>query len=77
MLYEIMGWAGTLAILLAYLLVTVHKLDSASRPYQLLNVAGAAGLIINASVHGALPSLALNAVWLLIALVGLLRIPRQ
>ena len=34
--------------------------------YQWMNVVGAAGFIINGWWHGALPSTALNVVWMLI-----------
>jgi hypothetical protein len=39
-----------------------------------MNVAGAAGFIVNGWWHGALPSAALNVVWMLIGAVTLLRI---
>lgn len=71
MFYEIIGWGGTGAILLAYLLVSTGKLPSNSRRYQLLNLFGAIGIIINSEIHGATPSVGLNIVWLLIALYGL------
>ena len=42
--------------------------------YQGMNVAGAAGFIVNGWYHGALPSAALNIVWMLIGGVTLWRI---
>ena len=39
-----------------------------------MNVAGAAGFIVNGWWHGAIPSAALNVVWMLIGAVALLRI---
>jgi len=47
MIYEIIGWVGTSAILLAYLLVSTEKLSSNSKKYHLLNLFGAVGIIIN------------------------------
>lgn len=77
MIYEIVGWLGTLAILLAYLLVTTKKISADDRNYQILNLAGAIGIIINSYVHGAIPSVGLNVVWLLIALYGLLKVVKK
>ncbi len=46
---EVVGWVGALAVLLAYGLVSADRLSSRSRSYQLLNVGGAVGLVINSS----------------------------
>ena len=71
---EIAGWAGASLILLGYLLITAGKLTGQSPVYQWMNVAGAAGFIVNGWWHGAIPSAALNVVWMLIGAVALLRI---
>jgi hypothetical protein len=42
--------------------------------YQGMNVVGAAGFIVNGLWHGALPSAALNIVWMLIGATALWRI---
>ncbi len=73
MIYEIIGWGGTGAILLAYLLVSTGKIASSSKKYQLLNLFGAIGIIINSGIHGAIPSVGLNIVWFLIAVYGLIK----
>jgi hypothetical protein len=39
-----------------------------------MNVAGAAGFVVNGWYHGALPSAALNVLWLLIGIFALWRI---
>lgn len=61
---EIVGWSGALLILFAYLLLSLGKLTGQSLLYQWMNVAGAAGFIVNGWWHGALPSTALNVVWM-------------
>jgi hypothetical protein len=71
---EIAGWAGASLILVGYLLITAGKLTGQSAVYQWMNVAGAAGFIVNGWWHGAIPSAALNVVWMLIGAVALLRI---
>ena len=73
MLYEVIGWGGTAAILLAYFLVSVGRLSPKSKNYQFLNLFGAVGIIVNSGIHGAIPSVGLNVVWLLIAVYGLIK----
>jgi hypothetical protein len=65
---------GASFILLAYLLLSMGRLTGRSALYQGLNVVGAAGFIINGWYHGALPSAALNVIWMLIGGVSLWRI---
>ena len=74
---EIAGWAGALLILGAYALLTAGKLDARSRLYQWMNVLGAAGFIVNGWYHRAIPSTALNVVWMLIGGVALWRIAQR
>ena len=71
---EVAGWLGASLILLGYLLITAGKLTGQSAAYQWMNVAGAAGFIVNGWWHGAIPSAALNVVWMLIGAVALMRI---
>jgi hypothetical protein len=71
---EIVGWAGALFILAAYVLVTMGRLTGASPAFQWLNFLGAAGFIVNGWWHNALPSTVLNVVWMLIAAVALWRL---
>ena len=73
-LVEIAGWVGATLILLAYLLLSAGRLTGQSAAYQAMNVVGAAGFIVNGWWHGALPSAALNVVWMLIGGVALWRI---
>jgi hypothetical protein len=61
---ELTGWIGALLVLLAYALLTMQRLTSASVSYRWLNVAGSAGLVVNAAWNGALPAAFLNVVWL-------------
>ena len=74
---EVAGWTGALLILLGYLAITTGKLTGDSALYQWINVAGAAGFVVNGWWHGAAPSAALNVVWLLIGTVALIRLWRK
>ena len=74
---EVAGWAGAVLILAAYLLLSAGKLSGQSLLYQGMNVIGAAGFIINGWWHGAVPSAALNILWLVIGAVASWRIIRK
>ena len=74
---EVAGWAGASLILLGYLLITAGKLTGQSPLYQWMNVVGAAGFVINGWWHGAIPSAALNVVWLMIGAFALIRLSRK
>jgi hypothetical protein len=71
------GWGGALLILLAYLLLSMGRLTGQSPLYQWMNVIGAAGFTINGWWHGALPSAALNVLWMLIGGFALWRISKR
>jgi hypothetical protein len=53
------------------------RLTGQSALYQGMNVVGAAGFIVNGWWHGALPSAALNVIWMLIGGVALWRIRKR
>lgn len=76
-LIEAVGWAGALLILAAYILLSTGKLDGRSRAYQWMNVAGAAGFVVNSGWNGALPSAVLNIVWMGIGFLTLWQIRKS
>jgi hypothetical protein len=71
------GWLGAGLVLAAYVLVSAKKLDGTSGAFQVLNLVGSAGLAASALVAGALPSTAVNVLWMAIGVVVLLRRPRR
>ena len=74
---EVVGWAGAILILLAYMLISADKLSGQSRLFQWMNVVGAAGIAINAWWHGAWPAVALDVAWMIIGGVALWQIMRK
>lgn len=68
---ELIGWAGAVAVLLAYGLVATDRVSSRSWAYHLLNIAGAVGLVINSSWNGAVPSAVVNLIWIGIGVYAL------
>ena len=76
LLVELTGWAGALLVLAAYVMLTMKRVTPTSAIYRWLNVAGSAGLIVNASWDGAYPAAFLNVVWLAITLYALAKTAR-
>jgi hypothetical protein len=72
---SIAGWVGAALILVAYALLSTGKLRAGSPVYQGLNLVGAAGFVINSGWHGAVPSAALNVVWMGLSCYALWRPP--
>ena len=70
------GFIGTFLVLGAYFLLSAGKINSASLQYQGINLLGAALLTIYGFMLAAWASIALNAIWGVIALVALLRVLR-
>jgi len=63
-LIEVIGWLGAVLVLSAYGLLSAHRLSSRSAAYQVLNIAGSIGLVINSGWNGAVPSAVVNVIWL-------------
>ncbi len=68
---EAVGWYGTGAIVLAYLLLSLGLLDSNGLPYQALNLSGALGIILISFKKKAYQPAVLNVVWAVIALLAI------
>ncbi len=67
---EVVGWAGAVAVLVAYALVIRTPGAVTGRRYLLLNLGGSAGLAVSGAAHAAWPSAVLNLLWLGLALHG-------
>jgi hypothetical protein len=72
-LIEAVGWIGAIMILAAYGLLSIGRLDGRSTTYQLLNLVGSVGIVINSGWNHAIPSAVLNVVWMGIGVAALVR----
>lgn len=73
-LIEIFGWYGALAILGAYALVSLGQLPTDSFGYQFLNATGAIGMVMVSLHRKAYQPAVLNIIWVVVAIVALVRI---
>jgi hypothetical protein len=73
LIINIIGWLGSAAVIVAYVLVSTKRLQGDSVAYQLLNLIGGAFLVINTIFFGAYPSTFVNLVWIGIAIFAIVR----
>ena len=77
LIFDILGWAGALLLLLAYGLVSFRKVAADSLTYQWMNIGASVLLAANTLFHRAYPSSFVNVVWTVIAVVAILNIRRK
>ncbi len=68
---EIAGWVGVVAIVCAYALVSYGFISPDQLAYQLMNLLGATGIIINSWSKRDYQPVVLNVVWLVVALTAI------
>jgi hypothetical protein len=73
---DVVGWLGAVLLLAAYGLTAARKLAGHSAAFHALNLAGSAGLAANSAANHAFPSAALNAIWMAIGVIALVRAKR-
>jgi len=49
------------------------RVSATSKKYQLMNLLGSLGVMVNVFVQQAMPALALEVIWFLIAIYGLIK----
>ena|SRR3989344_3153583 len=74
MFVEVYGWYGTIAIVLAYILVSFSILQPADIRYQLLNATGALGVVLISFYKQAYQPAILNILWATIAFIAIVKI---
>jgi hypothetical protein len=74
---EVLGWLGSVLVLLAYGLNSYQKLKSDSLWFLVLNFTGAGFLIVYTVIKEAYASAFVNVVWIIIAVIGIIRYFRQ
>lgn len=70
---EVLGWVGSIEVLIAYGLNSYQKLRSDSLMFYILNLTGGFLLIIYTIFKGAYASAFINVIWVIIAVIALLK----
>lgn len=73
LLADMLGWSGALVALVAYISLSLGKLTNGWL-FQVAQLFASVSIMTSSYYYGAWPSVALNAVWALIAVVALGRI---
>jgi hypothetical protein len=73
-IYLLSGWLGMFLIILDYFLLSLKKLKFNSVPYNLLNLFGGIGMLINAFYTKLWPVVVLNIFWIGIAVFSIYKI---
>ena len=66
---EIIGWIASVLIVGSYALNISGKLEAHSKWYVWANIIGGIFFVINTYFHHAYPSMVVNIIWVIIALV--------
>ena len=72
MIFDILGWIGTILVLIAYLLLSTNKINN-GKLYQLLNLVASLFMAIGLFPKNAWFSFALQVIWGCIAIVALVK----
>jgi len=73
MLMELIGWLGAGLLLSAFFYLTIFKKKGDDAFYLFGNLFGSIGLLINALHNNALPFVLVNAFWVVITLISLVK----
>ncbi len=76
LIIDVTGWIATVLIVGAFALNSFGKIESSSKYYQFANLIGGIFFIINTIHHKAYPSAVVNIVWVIIAIVALLKLKK-
>ena len=70
---DVIGWVGSAMVVIAYALNMYNRLTADALAYYLLNIIGSICLILNTVYHHAIPSAAVNIIWVLLAVVAMFK----
>ncbi len=73
LIFDGLGWIGAVSVLVPYALVSTGRLSGTATSFRVLNIAGGILLMLNAWYHTAYPSVAVNALWIVIGLYAIMR----
>ena len=76
-LLDVFGIAGVILLVITYLLLQVNRLQSAGLLYSLLNAIGASLIILSLLANFNLSAFLMEAFWVLISLIGVVRYMRR
>ena len=76
MILDILGWLGMILVLIAYALLSSHKIKN-GKVYQMLNLIAAILMAIGLFPTKAWFSFTLQIIWALIALIAIIKLTKN
>ena len=76
-IHDFIGNVGVAMILASYLLIQLRKMDAMALPYVVFNGLGAALILYSLVYDFNLSAVIIEIAWIIISLVGLVRIARE
>lgn len=73
-LFQLFGWYGVIAVIVAYVLVSFEIIDAVHNAYLFLNISGSSGIFLVAIRRKDYQPAVVNLVWLLIGFMAVVRI---
>ena len=73
MIFDILGWIGTILLVMDYILLSTNKIEN-GKLYQIINLIASLCMAIGVFPKNAWFSFALQVVWGIIAIVALIKI---
>jgi hypothetical protein len=70
-LIEVLGWIGSILIVGSYALNITGRLAANNKIYVVANIIGGVFFVVNTYYHEAYPSMLVNVIWVIIAIVML------
>ena len=70
-LIEVLGWIASVLIVGSYALNITGRLAANSKLYVIANIVGGLFFVVNTYYHQAYPSMMVNIIWVIIAIVML------
>jgi hypothetical protein len=71
--FDGLGWIGAVVVLVPYALVSTGRLAGTTSTFRTLNIVGGLLLLVDAWYHLNYPSVAVNALWIVIGLYAMRR----
>jgi len=71
LLIELLGWIASVLIVGSYALNITGRLAATSKIYVLANIIGGVFFVVNTYYHQAYPSMFVNTIWVIIAIIML------
>jgi lipid-A-disaccharide synthase-like uncharacterized protein len=76
-LFDVIGWTGVVVYVAAYALLSADIIKANRYAYHAMNAFGAVALVIYSNAVADVPNVVVNAIWLFIAAVSLLKMLRK